>query len=511
MKKRKYKQRMFGVGRLAAFLVLCLFTCNALGVGNVFGVHTVMAAQKEKGAFGLSETSISLYVGNTYQLKTVNGDPVTDEYGWTYSASFYSSDQNVVRVDSQSGLVRAVGAGKADITAYYLEQTVTCHVKVKAGSSKLDKETLTLYEGQETTVMLTNSKHKAAGYEFFVYEKEGNFEDTWGLSVTSQGKGVFSVKGLEAGEYYLDLSLTNKKGVSLSARCEVEVLKCGFGSKDIAVAEGGTIQLDLTDGEILSCVIRNERVIGMNGYSDEFPFWDDIKNDDGNQSAGDVKNDEENPAQQKIKVDEGGKLTGICEGETFLAVKWRTVYGEERRDWLDVYVTKPEYVPLEGKLFAGDWYDPEFEGISFCSKMTVVSSDDKVVEAINLSDGSCRVIPQKAGKATLTFMVDGIEFRQKVQAIAPEWGQDFVLVVKGKSKELVFSGVPKDCKVTWETSDKKIVTVSADGKITGKKAGIAQVTATLLGKSFHCTVTVGNNKGLVAAVKGETALGAKYS
>lgn len=526
MKKRKDGQRMSGMGRLAVFLVLCLLVCGAVGAGDVSGVYTVMAAQKEKGAFGLSETSLSLYVGNTYQLETVNGEPVTDAYGWTYWVSFYSSDQNVVRVDSQSGLLRAVGVGQADITAYYLEQSVTCHVKVKAGNSKLDKEKLTLYEGQETTVSLTNSKHKAAAYEFFVYEKEGNYENAWGLAVESKGKGVFSVKGLEAGVYSLDLSLTNKKGASHSARCEVEVLECGFESNNIAVAEGGTVQFGAANGEILSCVIKDERVIGMNGYLDEFPFWDtegtsqdtgggqnvpESQDGSGNQSAGDVKNDAENPAQQKVKVDEGGKLTGICEGETFLAVKWRTAYGEERRDWLNVYVTKPEYVPFEGKLFARDWYDPEFEGISFCSKMTVASSNDKVIEAINFSDGGCRVIPQKAGKATLTFTVDGIQFRQKVQVIDPKWEQDCALVVKGKSKTLILSDVPKDCKVTWETSNKKIVTVSDSGKITGKKAGIAQVTATLLGRSFYCTVTVGSNKGLTAAVKGEAALGAVYS
>ncbi len=475
MKKRKDGRRMFVVERLAVFLVLCLLVGGSSAAGNIPGAHTVMAAQKDEGAFGLSKTSLSLYVGNIFQLEAVNAKPVTDEFGWVYSASFYSSDQNVVRVDYQSGLVRAVGAGQADITAYYLGQTATCHVKVKASHCELSQEKLTLYEGQETTVTLTNSKQKAVGYEYFIYEKEGNYETGWGLLVESKGKGVFSVKGLEAGVYSLDLSLTNKKGASYSARCEVEVLECGFESYGIAVAEGGTVQLNAVNGKILSCEIMEERT------------------------------------EQKAKVDKGGELTGLSQGQTKLVAKWRTVYGEEREECLDVYVTKPEYVPFEGKLFAGDWYYPKFEEISFCSKITVSSSNEKVAEAMNTSWGGAAIVPQKEGKVVLTFTVDGIEFSQKVQVINPKWEQECALVGKGKSKTLIFSGVPKDCKVTWKTSDKKVATVSDDGKVTGKKEGSALITATLEGKSFYCTVTVGSGKGLTAAVKGEGVLGAVYS
>ena len=169
-----------------------------------------MAAEKDQGKFGLAETSVSLYVGNTYQLEAVNAEPVTDEFGWSYSVSFSSSDLNVVRVDYWSGLVRAVGVGQADITAYYMGQTATCHVKVKAGYCELDKEKLTLYKGQETVVTLTNSKQKAVSYEYFVCRQEDNYEVSWPLQVESKGKGVFSVRGLEAGLYYLDLSLTNE-------------------------------------------------------------------------------------------------------------------------------------------------------------------------------------------------------------------------------------------------------------------------------------------------------------
>ena len=45
---------------------------------------------------------------------------------------------------------------------------------------------------------------------------------------------------------------------------------------------------------------------------------------------------------------------------------------------------------------------------------------------------------------------------------------------------------------TWNSSDSTIATVDDDGKVTGVKAGEAVITATVLGKSASCTVTITN-------------------
>ena len=60
----------------------------------------------------------------------------------------------------------------------------------------------------------------------------------------------------------------------------------------------------------------------------------------------------------------------------------------------------------------------------------------------------------------------------------------------GKSKTLKVKGTKN--KATWKSSNKKIATVSKTGKVLGKKAGTAVITATVGGNSYKCSVTVKN-------------------
>ena len=67
-------------------------------------------------------------------------------------------------------------------------------------------------------------------------------------------------------------------------------------------------------------------------------------------------------------------------------------------------------------------------------------------------------------------------------------GSSFQLKVKGK--------VSRKTVVTWKSSNKKIAAVSKKGKVTGKKAGKAQITVTVGGnnKKAVCKVTVQKKK-----------------
>ena len=68
----------------------------------------------------------------------------------------------------------------------------------------------------------------------------------------------------------------------------------------------------------------------------------------------------------------------------------------------------------------------------------------------------------------------------------------------GKSTTLKMSGTTK--KVTWKSSNKKVVTVNSKGKVTGKKKGKATITATVNKKNYKSVVTV-KKKAVAKEVK----------
>ena len=68
--------------------------------------------------------------------------------------------------------------------------------------------------------------------------------------------------------------------------------------------------------------------------------------------------------------------------------------------------------------------------------------------------------------------------------------KETVNVVCGKTLTLKATLTGSSEKITWKTSDKKIATVDANGKISAKMGGTVTITATAAGKSAACVVTV---------------------
>lgn len=77
---------------------------------------------------------------------------------------------------------------------------------------------------------------------------------------------------------------------------------------------------------------------------------------------------------------------------------------------------------------------------------------------------------------------------ESVNAASLKLNKTKITLVAGKSANLKVSGTNK--KVKWSTSEKTIVTVSQEGKVTGKNAGTATITAKVGKQSLQCKVTV---------------------
>lgn len=535
---------------LSIFLIVCIIFADILLINPEIISAASGSGKKNEKKFGFTQTKISLCVGNTFQLKTVGNDTDSGR-----RVEYRSSDENVVLV-SQGGFLRAVGEGKADIIADYIGQSAACHINVKKNDCKLSETEIILYEGQTTIITLTSAKQKAVKYSYFLSRQEDDLKkESWDDEIeleeslwvdATEGNGTFMIQGMTPGKYYLDLSLTNEKKESFSARCKVEVLACGFESYGIGISKGKTISVAPENGEIISCRIIGDGKLaqeekGVKRWGQEWDEeWYDIndstekyyeKEYQWNEWEDEWEDDWKSPEEEvvydgEIQIDDKGNVTGIRPGRTRIVIDWRTAYGKVRQDWISIDVTTPEYIPFDTPILAinkygfFEKYTPKFTGLGPYSKIVTTSSDEDVIALEDTfmeynwefhETQRPELYPQKSGTATVKFVVDGVTFQQKIQVIAVEV-QEYFLVKKGKQREQVLiSGLPKDCKVTWKIADKKIASISKEGKVKGKKVGSTEITATIGGTSVSGIVIVGDGKGTEAVLKGEKVIGSKYS
>ncbi len=101
--------------------------------------------------------------------------------------------------------------------------------------------------------------------------------------------------------------------------------------------------------------------------------------------------------------------------------------------------------------------------------------------------GSGKVTAKKSGSATITAKVGKKKYSCKVTVESPKLSKKSLTLKVGETSTIKVKGTKQTVK--WKSSKKSVVTVK-NGKITAKKAGTANITATILGKKFTCKVTV---------------------
>lgn len=113
------------------------------------------------------------------------------------------------------------------------------------------------------------------------------------------------------------------------------------------------------------------------------------------------------------------------------------------------------------------------------------SSSKKSVATVS-SKG--KVVAKKTGTATITAKYGKKKLTCKVTVETPKISKTAVTLNVGKSYQLKMSGTKQ--KVKWTSSKSSVATVSSKGKVVGKKAGTATITATVGGKKYSCKVKV---------------------
>ena len=123
-------------------------------------------------------------------------------------------------------------------------------------------------------------------------------------------------------------------------------------------------------------------------------------------------------------------------------------------------------------------------GLKKGQKISWKSSNSKIV-AVNKAG---KLQAKAKGSATITGTVSKRKYTCKVTVHAPKLNKTSITLKVGQTYQLKLSGTNQ--KITWKSSNSKIVTVNKTGKLFAKSAGNATITAQVNGIRFVCKVKI---------------------
>lgn len=456
---------------------VCLFFCPSF---------EVKAADDE---LILNENSVTLNPGDVFGV-TIEEESYKglDEWLLEYNMPKYmTSNADVCTVDNE-GRISAVGAGTATITVTCAGMTGKIRCNVKSNGTLISKRTAQLYVGEDFYLsLLTVGSVTSRSYR--VTDANSGASASSAFSITKQNAEGYRITAKKAGNYYIDLYNYEADGTTHSGRCYVTVTGSGLAAQEIAVAVGGTVELEFTKAT--------------------FKSFEYIKGADiGDEVRGSTK--------YAVYEDKSGnrtcKITGVKVGTSVAEITSTSLSGEKIKETLYIRVTDPVWEAMPEYPVVGEKYVPTVTGIRKCSRITLVSQNESIIGAVNDDAGQCCFVPAGPGSVKIALLIDGKQFIQTVKCINPVLSEDAVLLKKGKKTSITVENIPPYMSVTYKSSNKKIAKVSESGTITAKKNGNAVITVTVNGSIvLKCNVTVGTKKSLKAVHEAEAVLGAKYS
>ena len=435
----------------------------------------------------MSKKSLTLTEGDTGTLTaTVKPDNATDK-----TVTWTTSKKSVATVD-QNGVVTAVKAGSATITATCGGKKATCTVTVKSKviavtGVSLSPETVSLNIGGTAALTATVSPSNAT-----------NKSVTWSSDkesvATVSDSGV--VTAVAAGS--ATITVTTVDGAK-TATCAVTVKENAVPVTSVSLSPA---TLSLVEGDTETITVT----VSPSNATDNTVTW---------------SSDYPNVAS----VDQEGKVTAISEGSTVIRVVSNDGSNKKAICAVTVYA---KVVKVTGVSVAPETLTLT-EGASASLKATVApanatdksvtwSSSDKTVATVNSSG---RVTAVAAGSATITVTtVDGGKTATcavtveaavvpPVEVSSVSLSEESLTLTEGGTASLTATVLPENAdnkEVDWSSSDSGVATVDANGLVTAVAAGSATITVTTVdgGKTATCAVTVQAPEPVVVPVTSVT-------
>ena len=386
---------------------------------------------------------------------TVKPDDATDK-----TVTWSTSDASVATVTG--GKVKALKPGNVTITAAAGEKSAQCAVTVQAKvipvtSVTLDKTTLTLTEGDETTLTATVKPDDATDKTV-----------TWSTSDASvatvtDGK----VKALKAGT----ATITAKAG-DKTATCAVTVQ-----AKVIPVTSMwlDKSELELTEGDeaVLTATVMPENA------TDKTVTWTSSNTSVATVTNGKVKAVKAGTATITAKAGDKSAKCTVTVLPSFIAVTSVTL------DKTTLGLVEGDQAVLTATVSPDNATEPAVTWTT--SNASFATVEDGMVTAVKAGTA---VITAKAGdksaKCTVTVtaaFVPVTSVTLNKMTLEMTEGDEATLTATVKPDNAT------DKTVTWTSSDATVATVM-DGKVKALKAGSVTITATAGEKSATCAITV---------------------
>ena len=415
---------------------------------------------------GDSITSKTIYINGTSKITL--GYSVSPSNATFKDVTWTSSNPSVATVDPL-GNVKAVSVGKTVIKCSSEDNpmvtgTCTINVKVRATDVDLSSTSIKVYETKtktlKATVMPADASNKSVTWKS---------ENTKIAKVDSNGK----VTGVKAGTTYITATTAN--GL-YTAKCKVTVLKVVYSTK--VKLDKSTLTLD--DGKSY-CF---EATIYPEDTTTKTLIW----------SSSDTK---------VATVDEYGEVTAVNPGTAYIYCKTKDT-GKTVKCKVTVKAVKVTSVSFESKTIEVEYGEiVKLKAIVKPSNatdksLTWSSSDPSIVKVSQAGN----VKGLKSGKsAVITVTTKDGKFKAQVTVkVSPisvkkvSLSRTSVALSKGKTYQLEATVSPSNAtnkKLTWTSSNTKVVTVDSTGKITTLKNGTATITCkSANGKTATCKITV---------------------
>ncbi len=445
-------------------------------VGTLTDVAAITVTQRSMVALVLEPAKQDVTVAGMVQINAFAIYDLGPQVDVTTQATWKSLNADIATVNA-SGQVTGLKEGAATITASLAGIDASSAINVKA------KQLMAL---QVTPALATVA---IGGKQAFL--ATGNYDNGTTDDLTAQVQWTSS----DPGSVSIDAT-----GLATGlAGGKAAVIHAAYGGKD------GTASLVVSAATVSAIALTPANAMLAKGQMQEFQATASMT--DGTQLDVTLQATWTSTAPAIATVNAQGHATGVAKGSCAIHATLNGITGSAALNVSDATVTSVQIAPSMTTSFVGGPVIG-FSAIASYSDATYAvvttqvtwQSSDPTVATVNAQG---KATPIKQGSVQISAAYQGVISNFGLIAVGPAVVSGLVVMpatatlAKGTSVALKAVATLSDgtsidltSAVAWQSSDLTVATVTANGLVTGLKAGTAMLTATFQGKTASSALTV---------------------